>query len=302
MSDERARLTRSAALASAGVAVVLLGLKSWAAAATGSVSMLGSLADTGLDLLASLMTLFAVGLAAQPADEEHRFGHGKAEAIAALMQTLLIIGSAVVIMWRAVLAFGETDLPRAPGVGIGVSALGIGLTLALVAWQRRVVARTGSIAIATDSLHYQSDLLLNGTVIAAFVLDVLLGIHGADAFLGIAIAVWIAWSAVKSARAAVDMLMDREWPAAKTDALTKLVMAVPGVEDVHDLRSRSSGVTDFIQFHIWLDPAMTVQAAHDIVDTIELRLQKAFPDAEFFIHIDPVGHRKDSSQPADIAA
>jgi ferrous-iron efflux pump FieF len=302
VSDARARLTRSAALASAGVAVLLLGLKTWAAAATGSVAMLGSLADTGLDLLASLLTLFAVGFAAQPADDDHRFGHGKAEAIAALMQTLLIIGSAALIMWRAVLSFGQTDLPRAPDVGIGVSAVAIALTLALVAWQKHVVRKTGSIAIATDSLHYQSDLLLNGTVIAAFVLDVLLGIHGADAFFGIVIALWIAWSALKSARAAIDMLMDREWPPEKSAELRRIVLAVPGVEDVHDLRSRSSGITDFIQFHIWLDPAMTVIAAHDIVDMIELRLQKAFPDAEFFIHIDPRGHRDDPAQPADIAA
>jgi ferrous-iron efflux pump FieF len=182
---ERARLTRSAALASASVAVTLLGLKTWAAWATGSVAMLGSLADTTLDLLASLVTLFAVGLAATPADDDHRFGHGKAEAIAALMQTLLIIGSAVAIFWRAISSFGSTDLPRAPEVGIGVSAVGIVLTLALVAWQKSVVRRTGSVAISTDSLHYQSDLLLNSAVIIAFVLDVLLGLHGADAVLGI---------------------------------------------------------------------------------------------------------------------
>ena len=288
---ERARLTRSAALASSAVALTLLGLKAWAAYATGSVAMLGSLADTTLDLLASLLTLFAVGLAAAPADDDHRFGHGKAEAIAALMQTLLIIGSAVVILWRAIISFGTPDLPRAPEVGIGVSLAGIALTLALVAWQKSVVRRTGSIAISTDSLHYQSDLLLNAAVIVAFVLDVLLGLHGADAVLGIVLALWITWSAISSARHAVDMLMDREWPAARRARVAEIAMAVPGVEDVHDLRTRSSGVSDFIQFHIWLAPDMTVQAAHDIVDTIEARLHHEFSDAECFIHIDPRGHR-----------
>jgi len=299
---ERARLTRSAAFASSALALVLLGLKAWAAFATGSVSMLGSLADTALDLLASLMTLYAVGFAAQPADAEHRFGHGKAEAIAALMQTLLIIGSAIVIMWRAILAFGQTDMPRAPEVGISVSVVGIVLTMLLVSWQKIVVRRTGSIAIGTDSLHYQSDLLLNATVIVAFVLDVYLGLHGADAVFGIIIALWIAWSAIKSASQAVDMLMDREWPPEKSARLAAIALAVPGVEDVHDLRTRSSGVVDFIQFHIWLAPEMTVQAAHDVVDTIELRLQAAFPGAEFFIHIDPRGHRDDLNQPIHIAA
>ncbi len=288
---ERARLTRSAALASTAVAVTLLGLKAWAAYATGSVAMLGSLADTTLDLLASLLTLFAVGLAATPADEDHRFGHGKAEAIAALMQTLLIIGSAVAILWRAILSFGATDLPRAPEVGIGVSLVGIALTLALVAWQKSVVKRTGSIAISTDSLHYQSDLLLNSVVIIAFVLDVLLGLHGADALLGIIIALWIAWSAIRSARHALDMLMDREWPPENRARVAAIALSVPGVEDVHDLRTRSSGVADFIQFHIWLAPEMTVAAAHDIVDDVEATLHGEFPGAEFFIHIDPRGHR-----------
>jgi ferrous-iron efflux pump FieF len=288
---ERARLTRSAALASSAVAVTLLALKAWAAWATGSVAMLGSLADTTLDLLASLLTLFAVGLAATPADDDHRFGHGKAEAIAALMQTLLIIGSAVAILWRAIISFGATDLPRAPEVGITVSLAGIALTLALVAWQKSVVSRTGSIAISTDALHYQSDLLLNSAVIIAFVLDVLLGLHGADALLGIAIALWIAWNAIRSARQALDMLMDREWPPERRARVAEIALSVPGVEDVHDLRTRSSGVADFIQFHIWLAPEMSVQAAHDVVDAIEARLQSEFSGAEFFIHIDPRGHR-----------
>ncbi len=299
MTDDRAWLTRSAALASAAVATTLLMLKTWAAVETGSVAMLGSLADTALDLLASLLTLFAVGLAAQPADDDHRFGHGKAEAIAALMQILLILGSAVAIMWRAVAAFGATDLPRAPEVGIGVSVVGILLTLVLVAWQRSVVRRTGSIAIGTDSLHYQSDLLLNVTVIAAFALDAYLGLHGADAVFGIIIALWIGWSALRSARRAIDMLMDREWPDEKRRELESIAMAVPGVEDVHDLRTRSSGNVDFVQFHIWLAPEMTVAAAHDIVDAVEQRLIEAFPESEFFIHIDPRGHRELA---ADIAA
>ena len=290
MSEERNRLTRSAALASTGVAITLLLLKIWAAWVTGSVSMLASLADTGLDLLASLLTLFAVTHAALPADEDHRFGHGKAEAIAALMQTLLIMGSAVAILWRAIASFGNTDLPRAPEVGIGVSMAGIALTLLLVAWQRRVVARTGSIAVSTDALHYQSDLLLNLAVIAALVLDIYLGIHGADAVLGVLIALWIAWSALQSARSAIDMLMDKEWPEARRNELIAMASLVPGVEGVHDVRTRSSGAVDFIQFHIWLPPLMTVSDAHDIVDAVEDRLMQAYPNAEFLIHIDPRGH------------
>jgi ferrous-iron efflux pump FieF len=296
VTSERGRLTRSAALASTGVAVTLLALKAWAAVTTGSVAMLASLADTGLDLLASLLTLFAVGLAARPSDERHRFGYGKAEAIAALMQTLLIIGSAMAIMARAVAALGQTELPRAAGVGIGVSLVAIMLTLGLVAWQRHVVRRTNSIAIATDSLHYQSDLLLNLTVIAALMLESVLGLHGADAVFGIIIALWIGWRALHSARDAVAMLMDREWPAERRARLLEVVRSVPGVDGAHDLRTRSSGVIDFVQFHIWLPPDMPVITAHAIVDAVELRVLEEFPGTEIFIHIDPVGHYDSRSQ------
>ena len=284
------KLNRRAAFASVSVAIALLGLKVWAAWATGSVSMLGSAADTTLDLMASLVTLFAVGLAAQPADAEHRFGHGKAEAIAALMQTLLIMGSALGIAWRAVLQFGQTDIPTRADLGIGVSVVALVLTLALVAYQRHVVRVTGSIAISTDQLHYQSDLLLNLSVIVALVLDVVLGLHGADAAFGLAIAAYLAWGAYRAARHAIDMLMDREWSPEKRAELVRIASSHPQVYGLHDLRTRSSGSNDFIQFHIWLPPMMTVLSAHDVVDAVEADVEAAFPGAEVLIHIDPVGH------------
>mgnify|MGYP000884933149 FL=1 len=284
------KLNRRAAFASVSVAVALLGLKVWAAWATGSVSMLGSAADTTLDLMASLVTLFAVGLAAQPADAEHRFGHGKAEAIAALMQTLLIMGSAVGIAWRAIQQFGNPDVPTRADLGIGVSVVALALTLALVMYQRHVVRVTGSIAIGTDQLHYQSDLLLNLSVIVALMLDVVLGLHGADAAFGLGIAIYLAWGAYSAARHAIDMLMDREWPPEKREQLVRVASNHPQVYGVHDLRTRSSGSNDFIQFHIWLPREMTVLAAHDVVDAVEASVAAEFPGSEILIHIDPVGH------------
>lgn len=301
-SDTRATLTRRAALASTSVAVTLLGLKVWAALATGSMAMLGSLADTTLDLAASLMTMFAVGVAAQPADDDHRFGHGKAEAIAALMQTLLIVASGLGIGWRAVRQLGETDLPTNAGVGVGVSITSIVLTLVLVAYQRHVVRQTGSVAISTDQLHYQSDLLLNLAVIAALALDIWLGLHGADALFGIGIAVYLVIGALRSARSAIDMLMDREWPDEKRQRLLIAVAGDPRVAGIHELKTRSSGVTDFIQFHIWLDPEMTVAASHAIVEETEARVAAAFPGAEILIHVDPVGHYDPGHAPEEQAA
>jgi ferrous-iron efflux pump FieF len=299
---ERDRLTRSAALASSGMALFLVGLKGWAAWASGSVAMLGSLADTLLDLAASLVTLYAVGLAATPADEEHRFGHGKAEAIAALMQTLLILASAAAVLFRAVtVLLGTADAVAAPELGISVSLVCIVTTLLLVWWQGKVVARTGSVAIATDRLHYQSDLVLNLAVIAALGLEAWAGLHGADAVLGIGIAVWIGRSAVQSARHAIDMLMDREWPEARRQGLLTTVRACPGVLGAHDLKTRTSGATEFIQFHIWLPPEMTVAEAHGIVDCVEATVLAAHAGAEVLVHVDPHGHFDDKPRPGSAA-
>ncbi|HST36774.1 MAG TPA: cation diffusion facilitator family transporter [Allosphingosinicella sp.] len=285
----RASLTARAALASVAAALFLLGLKAYAAWETGSVAMLGSLADTGLDLVASLVTLFAVRVAAMPADRDHRFGHGKAEALAAIAQVALISISAIGIGWRA----AERLIAGAPTANaeyvIAVSAVAIIVTLALVAYQRSVIRRTGSVAIRTDSVHYSSDLLLNLSVIAALVLDQYLGFTGADPIFGLAIAGWLLFGAWRASSAAIDQLMDREWPEQKRLRFLAIASSRPEAKGIHDLRTRSSGTHDFAQFHIWVDPEMTVAAAHDVVEAIENDLARDFPGCEVLIHLDPEG-------------
>lgn len=285
-----ARLTQSAALASVAMALFLLALKAWAALETGSIAMLGSLADTGLDLLSSIITLLGVRLAALPADFDHRFGHGKAEAIAALFQTILIGFSALGIAWRAGGRLSNPVEPAEPALGIGVSAIAILTTLALLAYQRLVVRRTGSLAIQTDQLHYQSDLFLNLSVIAALALESFASVRGADPIFGLAIAVYLIVGAIRSARHSLDMLMDREWPEVRRQRLIDLLDAHPRGAGVHALRTRTAGATDFIQFHIWLDPEMSVRDAHDIVEELERLVASSFPRAEILIHVDPAGH------------
>ncbi len=287
---ERGKLTARAAAASITMAVSLLGLKVWAAIATGSVSVLGSLADTGLDVLASVITFYAVRLAAEPADDQHGFGHGKAEAIAALFQTFLIITSAIGIGWRGISRIGSGHEPQAPELGIIVSVIAIVGTLALVAYQRHIVKQTGSIAIAADRAHYTSDLLLNGSVIAALVLDSILDLRGADPVFGVAIAAWLAWSAFQVARTSIDQLMDKEWPEEKRLRFLALADSHPELRGIHDLRTRTSGTSDFVQFHVWVDPAMTVSEAHRVMDEIEAKLMAEFPGTEVIIHPDPDGH------------
>ena len=288
-SQVRAMLTQSAAMASISAALFLLGLKIWAAWSTGSTAMLGSLADTSLDLIASLATLLGVWVAAQPADDQHRFGHGKAEAIAALFQIVLITVSAIGIAARAIEQMIRGNEVMAVEQGIGVSIAAILVTFALLAWQRHVIARTGSIAVQTDNVHYQSDLYLNLAVIVALVLERYAGLAGADALFGLGIAAWLAYGAWGASDEVLNQLMDREWPEEKKQRFLELLAHDPDISGVHDLRTRTSGEKDFVQFHIWVDPRLTVRDAHRIMDRIELRVHAEFPDVEVLIHTDPEG-------------
>lgn len=305
MNDPHApgALNRRAAIASASLATVLLALKGYAAVTSHSVAMLASLADTGLDLIASLVTLYGVHVAAQRADENHRFGHGKAEALAALFQVALISASAVAIAVRAVMALAHGSPTASPGAGIVVSVIAAAATIGLLAYQRSVIARTQSVAIGADHLHYQSDLALNGAVVLALVLERYAGLHGVDALFGLGIAGWLGWGAFASGSHAIDQLMDREWPEEKRRAFLDLAGTIPALSGMHDLRTRSSGAHDFAQFHIALPAQMTVAAAHDIMDDIEGRLTAAFPGLEILIHTDPMGHmeRGEGVLPARIA-
>ena len=285
-----ASLNRSAALASTTVALLLVGLKVWAAWTTGSTAMLGSLADTALDLVASLATLAGVWVAAQPDDHNHRFGHGKAEALAAMFQVVLISISALSLAARAIGQWAAGARPEAAEGGIAVSVIAMLATVALLAWQQRVIRQTGSLAIATDHMHYQSDLFLNLAVIAALALDQYAGLAGADPFFGLAIALWLGWGAWGASQEAVDQLMDKEWPPEKKERFLAVVARHPELRGLHDLRTRTSGNRDFVQFHVAVDPGMTIRAAHDVMDEIEAKLLAEFPGVEILIHPDPEGH------------
>ncbi|PLK27145.1 cation diffusion facilitator family transporter [Novosphingobium sp. TH158] len=290
VQDNSAALNRSAAYASITVALLLVGLKAWAAWSTGSTAMLGSLADTTLDLIASVATLAGVWVAAQPADSHHRFGHGKAEALAALFQIVLISISALTLAFRAVEQFFAGARTEAASEGIVVSLIAMGATLALLAWQRHVIRKTQSLAISTDHVHYQSDLLLNLAVIAALALDQYAGIAGSDPVFGLAIALWLGWGAWKASQEAITQLMDREWPEEKRKRFIEVMARHPELRGVHDLRTRTSGNRDFVQFHVWVDPDMPVREAHRVMDEIELKLLAEFPGVEILIHPDPEGH------------
>ena len=284
-----ASLNRSAAFASLTVASILVIIKAWAAWTTGSVAMLGSLADTALDLVSSLATLAGVWVAAQPSDANHRFGHGKAEALSAMFQVVLIAISALLLAAAAVRQLLAGAATYAASDGITVSLVAIVLTLALLGWQRYVIARTQSIAIATDHLHYQADLLVNCAVIAALLLDHYYGFTRADPLFGLAIAAWLGWGAWQASQAAILQLMDTEWPDDKKARFIEVLAHHPELRGVHDLRTRTSGNQDFVQFHASVDGNMTVARAHVVMDEIEAKLMAEFPGVEVLIHPDPEG-------------
>ena len=297
----RSKLSTRAALASVTAALFLLGLKAWAALETGSMAMLGSLADTGLDLIASLVTLAGVRIAALPADSHHRFGHGKAEALVALLQIVLITLSALAIGWRSGERLAAGAETGSADLGIGVSLAAMAVTFALISYQRHVVTRTGSVAIATDRTHYQSDLLLNGSVIAALVLDQYAGLVGADAAFGLLIAAWLLWGAWRSSSHAINQLMDREWPEVQRTEFLAAAAEYPELAGLHDLRTRTSGSHNFVQFHVWVPGDWTVRDAHDRMDAVEEALQKRFPGTEILIHLDPEGHTdRETMLPSDL--
>lgn len=289
MNDHPDRLKRRAAIASVTVATVLIAAKAAAWLTTGSVGLLSTLIDSALDLAASLINLIAIRQALQPADEEHRFGHGKAEPLAGLAQSGFVLGSAGFLLVHA----GERLVRPTPvnntEVGYAVMALAIGLTIALVLYQRYVVRRTGSLAIKADSLHYSVDLLSNVSVMFALALSSRFGWLWADPLVAIAISLFILHSAWQILKDSLNLLMDRELPDEDRERIRRIACSHPEVIDIHDLRTRSSGTHVFIQFHLELDGNMTLLDAHTIADQVMNELEQAFPDAEVLIHEDPHG-------------
>lgn len=288
-SGERSRLMRRAAFAAVCVSSVLVALKAVAYIVTGSVAMLASLADSALDLFASSINLFAIRESLTPADREHRFGHGKAEPLAGLAQGAFIAGSATFLIVESI---GRVVSPRAVDhapVGLAVMVFSIAAVLALVLYQRIAVARTGSIAIRADRMHYFGDLLTNIGVALGIALSARFGILIADPIVGLGVAAVLAASAWSVFRQSYDQLMDRELPDEERELIKAVVRRHPEVRNLHDLRTRAAGVYKFVQLHIELDPAISLTRAHEVSDEVESEILSALPDAQVIIHQDPAG-------------
>ncbi len=280
---------RAATYAAVAVASVLIVVKFAAWLLTDSVALLSTLIDSVLDAGASVVNLLAVRHALQPADREHRFGHGKAEPLAGLGQAAFITGSALFLVIEAGGRLFDPQPVQRGWVGIGVMIFAIVLTFALVRYQKHVVSHTESVAINADSLHYTGDLLINGSVIVSLLLAMYFGWTIVDPIFAIAIAAYLVYNAWNIARESFNLLMDREFPEEDRERIKLLCREHPGVLDMHDLRTRSSGQQQFIQLHLEIDGNMPLFKAHAIGDAVEARIREAFPCAEVIIHHDPAG-------------
>ncbi len=289
MSNNNARLQRLASYASLTVALTLVVVKIYAWVATGSVALLSSLVDSFLDVMASAITVIAVRLALRPADAEHRFGHGKAEGLAALAQGLIIAGSAGYVFFEAVNHLLEPQTVRAPELGMGVMGLSILFTLALVSFQRYVIRQTSSMAISADAAHYRTDVIINIGVAVAIPIAAWTGFVIIDPAVGIIIALYILWTTYGIAAEALGVLLDRELPAEQREKIYAIAISHEKVRGFHDLRTRFGGNHYFIQFHLELDPETTLLETHLILDEVEDAVRAEFPNSDIIVHADPIG-------------
>jgi len=280
------RLLKKATIASLTTALILIGAKLVAWQLTGSVSVLASFVDSLMDVFASAVNFFAVRFALTPADDEHRFGHGKAEYLAGLGQAVFICSSAVYLMIHGIERMLHPQPVEDIEVGLVVMGFSIVATVVLLAYQRRVIAATNSSAIKADALHYRSDLLSNLAIIFALVFS-FFGWPLIDPVLGICIALYIFYSAWVIGYEAVQMLLDRALPEEDHALIREIVLKEPEVMGIHDVRTRQSGYIKIIQMHIELDGRISLVEAHAIADRVEMRIKQAFPGADVIIHQDP---------------
>lgn len=282
-------LMKTAAAASVGTALILIGVKLFALIMTDSVALLSSLIDSTLDAGASFLNLWAVRQSLTPADSGHRFGHGKIESLASLGQAAFIAGSAALLIFQSIQYILHPRIINHVGIGMGAMGLSIVLTLILVSFQRYVVRKTKSVAITADYAHYAGDVMMNLSVILSLFIGSYFNFRYADPIFALLIALYLIVCVRRVLKEALAQLIDAELPAAEKQKIADIVLKSPDVSGLHDLRTRSSGTQWFIQLHLELDPMFTLAKAHAVADRVEKRLTDAFPNAEIIIHQDPAG-------------
>ncbi|MEM6603864.1 MAG: cation diffusion facilitator family transporter [Pseudomonadota bacterium] len=294
------KLVKIAGRASICVAIFLVILKFYALWETNSIAILSGLMDSLLDFVASAINFFAIKWAITPADEDHRFGHGKSEALAGLAQCILIATSAILLMVESVYRFYTPEPITHFDLGIGVTCFTIIVTLCLIIFQNYVIRRTSNLAIKADAMHYKNDIFLNAGILIALIATYYTDILHIDAIISFCVACIIIWGIRDIMKQSFDQIMDKEFSDEKREKIFRLAVSHDAVKDIHDLRTRTSGSGSFIQFHLELPPETRLYEAHKISDEVEKLILQGFPEAEIFIHLDPEGHPKENPLPYTI--
>lgn len=283
------RLNRIASLASLCLAAVLIGVKLWAWIVTGSVAMLTSAIDAIVDAGAAVATFAGVRYAARPADRDHRFGHGKGEALAAFVQAMFLAGAAVVLVFQSVERLIHPEPLAHLDLGLWIIIASTIAAAGLVALQSFVARRTASTAISADRAHYLTDIAVNLAVLAAFIVSGLTGWASADPAFALAISGYMLWNVKGITQQALRQLLDRELATAERRRIREAVLAVPGVQALHDLRTRDAGDRVFVEFHLEVDGNLTVTHGHAVSEAAEAAVSALFPSADTVVHIEPAG-------------
>jgi ferrous-iron efflux pump FieF len=294
-NNNDAFLMKSASIASVVVASFLLIIKIIAFNMTDALSILAGLLDSLLDIVASVINFFAVRYALNPADDDHRYGHGKAEALAGLGQATLITTSVILLTLESISRIFAPKTITSVGIGLWVTIISIIFTLGLVMYQSYVVKKTKSLAIASDMLHYKTDFFLNITIFASLIITYFINFVQIDAILAIGIGIFILWGVKEILMQSVNQILDKELPDEERKKLYLLAVSHPKVHEIHDIRTRMSGNNVFLQFHMELPPQTLLLDAHHISEEVEAYIRKNYPyTIEVFIHIDPHGHPREN--------
>ena len=285
--QEAEKLLKRATTASVSVAIILIGLKMWGYVESGSVAIFGTLLDSVMDSLSSIIIFAAVRFSLVPADDDHRFGHGKAEAIAGLLQAFVITATSLLLLYEVVDKIRNPIIVQNPELGIGIIVASMGLTILLVIYQRYVTRRTGSVAIEADGMHYTGDIFLNFGVAVSLVLGGYFSMTYADPIFGGLACLYLIHSAYQVFISSADVLMDKEMSEEDRNVIKAIIQTHSEVVGIHELRTRRSGLNIFIQFHMELEQGISLHHAHTISDQVEDKIIKSYENAEVFIHADP---------------
>ena len=289
---EAEKLLKRATTASVSLAFALIGLKTWGYIESGSVAIFGTLLDSVMDSLSSIIIFVAVRFSLVPADEDHRFGHGKAEAIAGLLQAFVITVTSIFLMYEVIDKIINPQTIRKAELGIGIIVASIVLTVLLVIYQKYVTKRTGSVAIEADEMHYSGDILLNFGVAFSLILGGYFDVIYADPIFGAIACLYLLHSAYQVFITSTDVLMDKEMNEEERYKIKEIIRNHVEVVGIHELRTRRSGLNIFIQFHMELEQGISLEEAHDISDQVEANIIEFYPNSEVFIHADPYDDSK----------